>query len=188
MAVEFSFRRYKSSIAALRTAVGMGVPENREGEGVVMDTGVNHFLINRENIYLTHQRLPGEEDWNEITRHNYSQMGLLDSFEISGGKFNRALEVERPSGSDLALVIIATSEAIRSRVVYQMVQQMKGRLNLKVTWGALKPLLIGSWIENIKENHKRRPIEYGALGPMDYYNRSAKEAIQAIQSAGVNIQ
>ena len=186
--VEFSLRRYKSSITALRTAVGMGVPENREGDGVVLDTGSNHFLINRENIYLTHQRLPDETDWNEITRHNYSQMGLLDSFEISGGKINRALDVPTPAGTDLALVIIATAEAVRSRVVYQMVQQMKGNLNTKVAWGDLKPLLIGSWIENIKENHKRRPIEYGALGPFDYYNRSAKDAIRAIQKSGINIQ
>jgi len=185
--IVFSIKRYKSSVSLLRQALGVGVPANRDGDVVDVQNGTTTFRFNVKDLYLTHMKLDTDPDWREIKRHNYSQMGIQDDFLISGGKIRSATGVPIPSGTHLALVIVATAEAARSQVVYKIVQQMLQTPALKLTWGQLKPLLIGSWILNTQENHKRRPISYGALRSRDYYNAEAVNAINAIRATGFHL-
>lgn len=183
----FSTNRYRQSISQLREALGVGVPQNR-GTGVVEveNQGVNYFRFNIADLYMTHLSEDGA-NWTEIDRPNYAQMRIDDSFAISGFRIKNAFQLRQPHDGDLALVIIGTAEAVRSHVVYQVVQQMFSHPGKKMEWGELKPLLIGSWAFNAKENHKRKPLEYGPLGANDYYNPKAIKAIQAIRKTGYQV-
>ncbi len=185
--IDFSLRRYKLSVSALRNGLGVGVPENRDDGTLEVECGSNHFLFNVEDLYMTHMKLATDAAWSKITRHNYSQMGIADSYKVTGTKIRGAFEGGIPSGSDLAMVILATSEAARSQVVYQVIQQTLQSPLRKLTWGQISPLLIGSWAFNTKENHKTRPIKYGALRRLDYYNTKAMDAIKVIIGCGYNI-
>ncbi|MDA1018218.1 MAG: hypothetical protein O3A00_27660 [Planctomycetota bacterium] len=181
--IEFKLSRYRSFISEFRQSLGVGVPENRDGDLVEAHCAPNSYRFNVADLYMTHIKGDSQTDWRKITRHNYSQMGITDSFTISGGKIVGAFGVEQPSGTDLALVVLATSEAARSQVVYQIIQQMLHDPSRTLTWAQIKPMLIGSWIFNIKENHKTRPIKYGALGSRDYYNEKAVNSIQQIRQS-----
>lgn len=184
--IELKLNQYKTFVKEFRNQLGVGVPANRVDGVVDVHCEPNYFRFNIEDLYLTHMSSDGAT-WREITRHNYSQMGIVDEFSISGGKITGAFDVSLPSGTDLALVIIATSEAARSQAVYQVVQQLLHSNSLRLSWGTLKPMLIGSWIFNIEENTKTRPIKYGALGTRDYYNEKAVNAMKAIREAGFHL-
>ncbi|WP_420468213.1 hypothetical protein [Panacagrimonas sp.] len=186
MAIELKLTGYKTFVKEFRNALGVGVPANRGGDVVDVNCAPNSFRYKVSDLYLTHMKT-GAADWREITRHNYSQMGIEDEFVIGGSRIVSAFDVALPSGTDLVMVILATSEAARSQLVYRIVQQMLQDPRRKLTWGQIKPLLIGSWIFNISENHKRRPIHYGALGTSDYYNDKAVDAIKAIRVAGFQL-
>jgi len=186
--IEFRVQRYKNSISMLRHAVGVGVPENRGSGSVEVVCGNMNFRYQIQDIYLTHMKETSASTWSEIKKHNYSQMQISDTFQVNGTKIRNALSKSMPSGPELALVILATSEAVRSQVIYQVVQQMLNKFNLKLSWSELTPILIGSWAHNTKENHKRRPIKYGALRDTDYYNKKATDAIQVIRQAGFMVQ
>ena len=184
--MELRLSRYKSFISEFREGLGVGHPHNRDGDVVDVHCDPNYFRFNVEDLYLTHLKTD-TTDWRELTRHNYSQMGIKDEFIIGGNKIKQAFDAVGPTGTDLAMVILATSEAARSQVVYQVMQQMLHDFRRKLTWGTIKPMLIGSWIFNIAENHKTRPIKYGALGSHDYYNAKAISAMKEIRKAGFHL-
>ena len=183
---EFNLSQYKNSIKELRHELGVGFPANRGGDVVEVQCDPNWFRFNVSDLYLTHMKTGGG-DWAEIKKHNYSQMGIADDFDVKRGKIVEGFEQALPKGTKLAMVILATSEAARSQVVYRVVQQVLKNYSLKVPWSTLKDLLIGSWIHNIEENHKTRPIKYGALDTRDYYNEKATNAIKAISGMGFTL-
>ena len=146
--IEFRIQRYRNSISQLRNAVGVGVPANRGDGSVEVVAGEMNFRYQIEDIYLTHMKRADVSVWSEIEKHNYSQMRIPDAFQVKGNRIRGALGKTMQTGPDLALVILATSEAVRSQVIYQIVQQMLSKFNLTLTWSQLAPILIGSWAHN----------------------------------------
>ena len=167
--ITFSCSNYKKSITSLRHSLGVGVPANRGEGNVAVRNGTIIFRFRIKDLYLTHRKTSLDDvNWREIKSRNYSQMKFSENTLISGGNIRSALQVPHAQNANLMRVIVATSEAARSQVVYQIVQQML-KSSRSLTWSEIEPLLIGTWIFNIRKNHKRRPIQSGALGSRDYY-------------------
>lgn len=183
MAVDLNLNSYKAFVKTFRGELGVGLPAKRVAGAVEVNCAPNSYRYNIMDLYLTHIRV-GAADWRPLQRHNYAQMGVDESYEIKGSRIKAAFQQSPPIGQNLMMVILATAEAARSQVVYQIVQQLLQNAERRLTWGVLKPLLIGSWILNTEENHKRRPIHFGALRASDYYNDEAVQAIKAIVKLG----
>ncbi|MCO8124694.1 hypothetical protein NHH03_23345 [Stieleria sp. TO1_6] len=147
----------------------------------------NQFETLSKFYELTHTQKRGATTWTHFDRHNYSQMGIDDSYAVGGGKIAAALAAEDPRNEEMAMINLATAEAARSQVVYQIIVRMLYDPRKKLPWSEFKPILIGSWIFNTTENHKTKPIQYGALGAADYYNAKAKNAIASIRTLGFQL-
>ncbi len=177
--IEFSFGRYKQFISQFRSAVGVGRSLTKDDNQVVVTNGNTAFRFSVGDLYLNAIR-SRTSDFRTLDRDNYSQMGIPADWSVTGGKIRTAFASENPTGTDIALIILTTSEAARSQVVYTVIQKLLSCDSASLKWTELTPLLIGSWIFNIKENHKRRPIKYGALRTRDYYNEKARGAVSVL--------
>jgi hypothetical protein len=99
-----------------------------------------------------------------------------------------------------ALVALITSEAARSQVIYQVVQQTY-HCHRDIPYQLLQPLLRmwGQYSKSQTErldpqrkseryHHKSRPPAYGPLGLRDYYDDAqARAAMDALAKAGIQI-
>ncbi|MEP3478775.1 MAG: hypothetical protein ABJZ55_05980 [Fuerstiella sp.] len=175
----FNIGRYKQFISCFRLAVGVGRALTAADDQVVVTNGGTAFRYSVGDLYLNAIRR-GTDDFRKLDRDNYSQMGISDTLKITGAKIKAAFQSTNPAGAEIAMIILATSEAARSQVVYTAIQRLLRDYSAVIEWREFTPILIGSWIFNIKENHKRRPIRYGALRNRDYYNKKAQDAISGL--------
>lgn len=170
MEVKFDFNNYRQFIIDFRSALGVGSSKVRiSSEPVDVICGANRgFRYSYDNLYLTHIRTFSGGAWKSIgSCDNYSQLGVnRTEAPITGQSIqNACLYDTELNGPARALVMVVTSEAARSRVVYQVIQQvLQGKIT---TWNALLPLL-RNWGNYTNGFHKRRPVHYGPLGLRDY--------------------
>lgn len=173
--MNLTLNNYKKFISDFRHELGVGYPPNRQQQYVDLVGNPLSFRYQVSDLYLVYTKRDNGE-WIKLTRGNYAQMAIYDDSVIGRHKIREAVQ----GNGTLALAILATAEAARSQVIYQIIQQMLQDGHKQLEWRDFKPILIGSWIYNTSEHHKRRPIEYGALRRDDYYNKEAKDAITAI--------
>jgi hypothetical protein len=93
------------------------------------------------------------------------------------------------AGERLAVAILVTSEAARSQVTYQSVQQILQSPGVRAAaWSNDFIPLLRLWGEFTTDHHKRKPKASGALGARDYYDEpSARTAIDGLKTRGFTI-
>jgi hypothetical protein len=181
--------QYRSFINDFRQTVGIGGSASSRGQVLVEVPSAPKgaaFRFNCDDVYLNHVRADGEG--HDITRGNYAQMGVGLDFMVDASQIDLALRFPCPAPSPrLAVAILATAEAARSQVIYQVTQQIlhwRGSAN----WNTELLPLLRLWGEFTTDHHKRRPKSYGALGVRDYYDeRNASKAIDSLRKRGFTI-
>jgi hypothetical protein len=191
--VTLDLSQYRSFISEFRRAVGIGARSGSNGQVVVKvaraRSGVA-FRFNVHDVYMSDVWGTGGR-WNPIQRGNYAQMGIRDDYLIDANQIEQALLYPPPptAGERLAVAILVTSEAARSQVIYQSVQQILQSPGVRAAaWSNDFIPLLRLWGEFTTDHHKRKPKAYGALGARDYYDEpSARTAIDGLKTRGFTI-
>ncbi len=186
MPIRLDFANYRSFISEFRAANGVGVATNLQQIEVAYQDNGPAFRYQTYDLYMTHVRRPGA-DWKELKELNYANMNIPDAAPLTRQSIEHAcLTADVFDGRSCAMVMLVTSEAARSQVVYQVVQQVLQ--NKPATRDMIAPLF-NIWDLYTTKHHKCRPVKYGALGVRDYYDDpKAKESLRKLQGAGFLIE
>jgi hypothetical protein len=205
--VQLNMSDYRSFIVALRAAFGVGAGFSAAGASTPDDRGNpevevhgNHWRYGyrRSDMYLTHGKLATQATYLRLPE-NYNEMGGLPQSVNHGAILNACVSGPTARGAH-ALIALITSEAARSQVIYQVVQQTYHR-HRDIPYELLQPLLRmwGQYSVNQTErrephrkseryHHKSRPPAYGPLGMRDYYDDAqAQAAVAQLAKAGIQI-
>lgn len=182
--IRWNASNYRQFIRDFREAAGIGTPSTSASIEVEAGAG-RAFRYAGGSLYLTEVREPNRT-WQQVSRGNYAQMGIVGT-TITGGQIRTSITNGYALGGPVcAAIVLVTSEAARSQVVYQIVQQLLHSPRT-AKWDDLLPLL-RVWGQYTTHNHKHRPIQYGPLGVRDYYrDPDVLYSLTALRGSGFQI-
>jgi hypothetical protein len=216
--VQLNLLQYRSFIRDLRSALGVGAntsagptqaatfdtrattvtPTNSGGPDVEVHGSYWSFGYRRSDLYLTHAKAATEPVYHRLPDNYHEMNGRPNS--VARGSIVNACTVGPSGRGAQALMALITSEAARSQVIYQVVQQSY-HSNRDIPYEIIQPLLavwgeysvdqskpVESHRKAERYHHKSRPTAYGPLGVRDYYDDpNARAAMKEIEKAGVQL-